>query len=156
MSVLNNPIFLTVISGVLIFAIQKLISELWIAPIIEFRKCLAKIETSMNRWDFLSKYTYKKSNLVSASGTMDEAIENFRKELNSLTTELVGSYNSLPFLGKLWLQKVRRINISEAKPALLTLSVTISSEGDWSTGESKAEKEIDNIYKYLKFKKNWN
>lgn len=156
MFILNNPIFLTVISGVLIFAIQKLISELWVVPIVEFRKCLAKIETSMDRWGFLYKYTYKNNNLVNADGAMDEAIENFRRELSYLTTELVGSYNSLPFLEKLWLKKVRMINISEAKPALLALSAVISSEGDWKTGESKAEKEIAKVYKYLRFGKNWN
>ncbi|MDZ4260556.1 MAG: hypothetical protein U1A25_02725 [Candidatus Sungbacteria bacterium] len=149
---LKNSIFLTVISGVLIFATQKIISELYIAPIIDFKKCLAKIETSMVRWSFLYKFEYKNNGLVGANGTMDEAIENFRKELNNLATELLGAYSSLPFLEKKWLQ-IKGIDISEAKSALLGLSVTIGSKGDWNTEESKAEKEIDRVYKYLRFEK---
>lgn len=83
------------------------------------------------------------------NGSMDEAIENFRRELGNLATELIGAYNSLYFLEKFWL-KLKGINVGEAKSALLTLSVTL---GVWKAGESKAEKEIEKVYKYLRFEK---
>ena len=42
-TILNSEAFLIVISGVAIFTLQNLISQLWILPLVEFKKCLAKI-----------------------------------------------------------------------------------------------------------------
>lgn len=151
-TIINSEAFLIVISGVLIFTLQNLISQLWISPIVEFKKCLAKIETLMARWSVLHKYEYKNNNLVTADGTMDEAIENFKKELSRLTTELIGTYNALPLIEKWWL-KMKGVDVNKTKRALLTLSVIISVKGDWSTGESKAGIEINKIHENLKFRK---
>ncbi|KKU81691.1 MAG: hypothetical protein UY07_C0011G0011 [Parcubacteria group bacterium GW2011_GWA1_47_8] len=149
-TIINSEAFLIVISGVLIFIFQNLISQLWISPIVEFKKCMSKIDTLLARWGFLYKFEYGKSqSLSSPNGTMDEAIENFRKEIGNFATELIGAYNSLPLLEKLWL-RVRGIDVKSAKPALLTLSVSISAEDDWKTGASKAKSEMDKIYKYLR------
>jgi len=48
----NSEAFLIIISGVLIFTIQNLVLRLWISPIVDFKKCLAKIETLLNRYAF--------------------------------------------------------------------------------------------------------
>ncbi len=51
-TIINSKVFLIVISGVLIFTIQNLVLKLWISPIVDFKKCLAKIETLLNRYVF--------------------------------------------------------------------------------------------------------
>ena len=151
-TIINSEAFLIVISGVLIFALQNLISQLWISPAIDFRKCLSKIETSLARWSFLHRFEYKKNNLASAEGTMDQVIENFKKEISNLVTELIGSYNLLPAPEK-WYLNIKGVDINKAKQSLLALSVLVASKGDWNTGDSKAKGEMNKIYTYLKFKK---
>lgn len=150
-TIINSEAFLIVISGVFIFAFQKLLSQLWIAPTVDFKKCLSRIESSMNRWDFLYMYTEGKNNLVGSDGlSMDERIKIFRKELSGLVFDLISTYNALPGVEKLWVKIARRINIKDAKHSILTLSTNIAKDGDWKTGESKAESEIKNVYKHLK------
>jgi hypothetical protein len=145
--------FLIVISGVLIYTIQQLISQLWILPIKEFKKCIANIETLMNRWDFLFYYTEGKTgSLADSHGSMDERIKTFRKQLNDSATELIYSYNSLPTAEKLTF-RIQGFNIKKVKTSLIILSVNIAKEGDWANGASKASKEINTIYKYLKISK---
>jgi len=51
-TIINSEAFLIVISGVLIFTIQNLVLKLWILPIVDFKKCLAKIETLLSRYSF--------------------------------------------------------------------------------------------------------
>ncbi len=153
MDILNNEVFLIVISGVFIFALQKLVSDIWINPNIDFNKSLTRIETLLIKSKSLYRWTYKKNNLVSSSGLpMDSDIENLRKEINIATWELISTYNSLFFAEKLWL-KLIGISVNKARPSLMTLSITVCSENDWNQpdGRSLSEKEMDNIYKQLKF-----
>jgi hypothetical protein len=153
LDVFKSDVFIIVISGVVIFAAQKLISEIWISPNLEFQRCLAKIETLMSRAYSLYKFEYKNNNMISSAGApMDVEIENIRKELNIATYELIGAHSML-FMPEKWWLKIRGIDVRKAKSALLTLSVIICSKGDWSTAESKAEKEMKKVYKYLKFGK---
>lgn len=150
-TIINSEAFLIVISGVLIFAFQKLLSQLWIAPTVDFKKCLSRIESSLNRWDFLYIYTEGKNNLIGSDGiSMDERIKIFRKELNDLAFNLISTYNALPIAERFWIKTVRRINIKDAKHSILTLSTNIAREGDWKTSGSKAKSEIKNLYKHLK------
>ena len=150
----TSEVSLIVISGVLIFSFQKLVSQLWISPVIDFKKCLSKIESLMNRWDFLYKYTEGKNNYVGSDGLlMDERIKLFRKELSELVFELVMTYNLLPALEKLWIRYVYRLNIKSAKSSMLILSTSVAKESDWKTGDSISEKEINNIYTYLRLSK---
>jgi len=100
----------------------------------------------------LNKWEYQKNNLKSSKGTsMDEEIENFRKELNMVTYELVGAYCGLFLLEKWWL-RILRINVCRARPALLTLSVIICSKDSWDLkdGEFKVEKQMNKICELLK------
>lgn len=153
-TITNSEAFLIVISGVLIFSFQKLFSQLWIAPVVDFKKCLSKIESSMNRWDFLYKYAEGTNNSIGSDElSMDERIRLFRKELNNLTFKLISTYNALPILERFWIKTVRRINVQNAKSSILILSTCIAKDGDWKTGESKAGIEINNVYKYLKLSK---
>jgi hypothetical protein len=149
----NSEAFLIVFSGVLIYTIQQLISQLWIDPVKEFKQCRAKIETLMNRWDFLHFYTEgKTSALNDAEGSMDERIKVYRKELNNVTTELIYSYNSLPLFVKR-LYCMWGFDVRKAKTSLLTLSVMVAKEGDWTLTGSKSSDEINKIYAHLKLSK---
>src|SRR3990167_11475015 len=97
-TIINSEAFLIVISGVVIFTLQNLVSQLWISPIVEFRKCLARIETLLTRYAFLCGFEYG-----SNGGMMDAEIEYFRRELKNITSEILGVYSILPKLEKWWL-----------------------------------------------------
>jgi|SRR3989344_1435973 len=145
-TILNSEAFLIVISGVVIFTVQNLISQLWIAPMVEFKKCLAKIETLLTRYSFLSSFEYGSNN-----GTMDSDIEYFRKELKNLTSEMIGTYSMLPRLEKWWLKKRHGVDIIKAKTEMLTLSAVVSTRKDIMKEKSRAEMAIENIPKLLNF-----
>ena len=145
-TILNSEAFLIVISGVIIFTLQNLISQLWISPIIEFKKCLAKIETLLTRYAFLSNFEYG-----SNGGIMDAEIDYFRKELKNLTSEMLGDYNVLPKLERCFLKKLYGINIIKAKTEILTLSAVVSTKNDVMKVKPRSEIAIKNIPKYLNF-----
>ncbi len=145
-TIVNSEAFLIVISGVVIFTLQNLISQLWISPIVEFKKCLARIETLLTRYAFLSTYEQDSNN-----GMMDNDIEHFRRELKNLTSEMIGSYNILPKLEKWWFKKMYRVDIIKAKTEMLTLSAVVSTKSDLLKEKSRAEVAIENIPKYLNF-----
>lgn len=144
--ILNSEAFLIVISGVFIFTLQNLISQLWILPLVEFKKCLAKIETLLTRYAFLCQHVYNFN-----GGSMDIEIEYFRKELKNLTSEMLGTYNILPGLEKWWYKNIKEINILKAKTEILTLSAVVSTEKDVMREKPRAEIAIENIPKHLNF-----
>ena len=145
-TVLNSEAFLIIISGVVIFTLQNLISQLWISPIVEFRKCLARIETLLTRYAFLCGFEYG-----SNGGMMDAEIEYFRRELKNITSEILGVYSILPKLEKWWLRKRYGIDIIKAKTEILTLSAVVSTKKDIEKEKPRSETAIENIPKYLNF-----
>ncbi len=145
-TIITSEAFLIVISGVLIFTIQRLISELWIAPIIAFKKCLAKLETLLIRYEFLCGYEYGSNN-----GPANDDVDYFRQELKNIASELVGTFNALPFFEK-WMLRIRGVNVQQTKPELLILSARISIRKDVMEVIPRSEKAIANIRTYLKFK----
>ncbi|MCR4275734.1 MAG: hypothetical protein NUV83_03250 [Candidatus Wolfebacteria bacterium] len=144
--IINSEAFLIVISGVVIFTLQNLISQLWILPLVEFKKCLAKIETLLTRYAFLCNFKYN-----SNGGLMDAEIEYFRKELKNLVAEMLGTYNILPGFERWWFKKIKKINILKAKTEILTLSAVVSTKNDVAKERPRAEIAIENIPKYLNF-----
>ena len=148
-----SEVFLIVISGVLVFAIQKIISDVWIVRNIDFQKCLARIEILLIRANKMYLWTEGKNNMITSEGiTFDGYVKAVRKKINLATYELIRSYNSLFFLDKLWL-KIRGRRIPKSVPELLSLSVSLSSEKDWRGSESTAKENIDNVFNYLKLNK---
>ena len=145
-TVLNSEAFLIIISGVVIFALQNLISQLWISPIVEFRKCSAKIETLLTRYAFLCDFEYNSNN-----GSVDSDIEYFRRELKNLVAEMLGTYNILPKIERWWLRKRYGIDILKAKTEMLTLSAVVSTKKDVMKENPRAEIAIKNIPRYLNF-----
>ena len=145
-TIITSEAFLIVISGVVIFTLQNLISQLWISPIVEFKKCLAKIETLLTRYAFLCDFEYGSNN-----GMMDNDIEYFRRELKNITSEMLGAYNILPKLEKWGLRKRHGINIVKAKTEMLTLSAVVSTRRDVSREKSRAEIAIESIPQHLNF-----
>ncbi|SRR3989344_2052110 len=145
-TIINSEAFLIVISGVLIFVFQKLSSELWISPTIEFKKCLGKLEALLIRYEFLSGYEYGTNN-----GANNHDVDYFRQELRSLTSELISTFVALPSLEKLWL-RIRRIDVNNTKPQLLLLSQVISTKEDIIKEKPKAKEAIKKIRNLLKFK----
>lgn len=145
-TVTTSEPFLIVVSGVIIFVAQKLISELWISPVISFRKCMGKIETLLIRYEFLCGYEYG-----SNGGANDVDVNYFRQELRDIVTELVGAFTALPFFEK-WVLRLKGINIYQTKPELFILSTTISTKKDVIKETPRSEKAIANIRTYLKFK----
>lgn len=143
-TIVNSEAFLIVISGVVIFVAQNLISQLWISPIVEFKKCLAKIETLLTRYAFLARFEHGSNN-----GMMDKDIEYFRNELKNLTSEMIGAYSILPKLEKLWLKKWSGVDILKAKTEMLTLSAVVSTRNDVMSVKPRAEIAIESIPKYL-------
>ena len=145
-TILNSEAFLIVISGVVIFTLQNLISQLWISPIVELKKCLARIETLLTRYAFLCGFEYDTN-----GGIMNNDIEYFRRELKNLTSEMIGAYNILPKIEKWWLRKRYRIDIIKAKTEMLTLSAVVSTKKDVREVKPRSEIAIKNIPKYLNF-----
>lgn len=145
-TIINSEAFLIVISGVVIFTLQNLISQLWISPLVEFKKCLARIETLLTRYAFLCSFEYGVN-----EGTVNNDIEYFRRELKNLASEMIGAYNILPKLEKCWFKKLYRIDIIKAKTEMMTLSVVVSTPKDILKEKSRAEVAIENIPKYLNF-----
>ena len=145
-TIINSEALLIIISGVLIFTFQKLASQLWISPVVDFKKCLAKIETLLNRYAFLCRFEYGTNN-----GMMDSDIEYFREELKNITSEMLGDYYVLPYPMKIWFKKIRNIDIHKAKSEILTLSAVISTNKNVLKEKSRAEISIENIPKYLNF-----
>lgn len=143
----NNEIFLIVFSGVVIFTAQRLISDLWISPNIEFQKCMGKIDTLLIRYEFLCDYEHG-----SNGGANDDDVKFFKQELKNATTELIGGFNALFFAEKWWLKSARRINIHQTKPELLILSNVVSTRKDIYKEDPLSKKAIKRIRKYLKFK----
>ena len=143
-TIIGGEVFLIVISGVLIFTIQNLVLKLWILPIVDFKKCLAKIETLLNRYAFLYAVEYGTSNKA-----MDSEIEYFRKELRDIISEMLGTYYVLPYLyRKIWIGK---IDVYKAKSEMFTLSCFISTHKDVLKEKTQAEISIEKISKYLNF-----
>lgn len=146
-TITNMAAFQIVLSGVLIFTAQRLISDLWISPNIEFQKCLGKIDALLIRYEFLCGYEQGSNN-----GANDEDVKFFKQELKSVVMDLVGKFRSLFFLERLWLTYARKINVNQAKPLLLYLSQIVSTKKDVTEVESKAKKAIEDIRLNLKFK----
>ena len=73
-NIINGDLFLIVFSGVVIFVAQRLISDLWITPNIEFEKCLGKIDTLLIKYEFLCGYEFG-----SNDGANDEDVRFFKK-----------------------------------------------------------------------------
>lgn len=143
-TILNSEAFLIVISGVVIFALQNIVSQLWISPIVEFKKCLARIEALLTRYAFLSAHEQDPNH-----GMMDNDIEHFRKELKNMVSEMLCTHNVLPKPAKWWLKNIKKINIIKAKTEMLTLSAVVSTKRDAMKEKSRAETAIENIPKYL-------
>jgi len=132
--------------GVVIFTLQNLVSQLWIIPIVEFKKCIAKLETLLTRYAFLCDFEYG-----SNGGLMDSEIEHFRRELKNITSEILGAHSILPKLGKWWLKKLYGIDIIKAKTEILILSAVVSTKRDIEKEKPRSETAIENIPKYLNF-----
>jgi|SRR3989344_148021 len=145
-TIINSEAFLIVISGVVIFTLQNLVSQLWISPIVEFKKCLARIEALLTRYAFLSAHEQDLNN-----GIMNNDIKHFKKELKNLVSEMLCTYNVLPELEKWWFKNIKKINIIKAKTEMLTLSAVVSTKKDIEKEKSRAETAIENIPKYLNF-----
>jgi len=149
----NSEVFVIVMSGVLIFTLQQLISQLWIPPFVKFKECITDIESLMNRWDVLHRFTEGKNTSIDSHGKMDDRIKEYRIELNEIATRLVYRYNALSWISKIWYRFVRRFDFKKAKGALLTLSTTVSAKNDYASGKSKSSEEIEKIYSALKISK---
>ena len=141
-----SDIFLAVISGVLIFTLQKLISQLWISPLVKFKKCLARIEAFLNRYASLCYFKYGKNN-----GMADYDIKYFQKELRSMVSWMLVTYSILPKPEKWWLKKHYKINIRKAQTEMLTLVSVIGTMQGIENGKTRAEIAIENIAKHLNF-----
>ena len=142
-TIINSEAFLIVISGVFIFTVQNLISQIWISPNIEFKKCTAKIEALITRYAFLYAFKYGTNN-----GIMDNEIEYFRKELKNLVLEMLVTHSILFEYEKWWCKKWNKINILKARVEMLTLSAVIGTSADYNK-QTRAEEAIENIPKYL-------
>lgn len=147
-TIINSEAFLIVVSGVIIFTLQNLISQLWVSPIVEFKRCLARIETLLTRYAFLCDFEYGTN-----GGMMNDDIEHFRRELKNLTSEMIGTYSILPKPEKWWLKRWYGINIIKAKMEMLTLSAVVSTPKDVLKEKPRAEIAVENILKYLNFPK---
>lgn len=147
----NSEAFLIVVSGVAIFVLQKMVSQLWISTIVDFKKCLGEIEALIIRFGSLYAFT-EGSPLTNAFGSIDAEIQSVRKQLYDVATKLISAYCSLPSVER-WFYHIQRFRVYEAKSSLLTLSVSLCSKKDWETGESQAKKEMEKVCKYLKFKR---
>lgn len=143
-----------IIIGLIIFAVQKIISDIWIMPNIEFRRCLAKMETLLLRACDMYKWTEGKGKMISGAGvSFDETVKVLRSDLSNTTWELIGLYNSLYFIDKWWL-KLKKVDILKARTHLLSTSVMVYSSNDWKNGESESIKHIKKANEYLGFVKN--
>ena len=101
-NIINGDLFLIVFSGVVIFVAQRLISDLWITPNIEFEKCLGKIDTLLIKYEFLCGYEFG-----SNDGANDEDVRFFKKELRFIASDIVGKFRALFFAERCWVKRIR-------------------------------------------------
>lgn len=144
---LDKDVYLIIISGVLIFVVQKLISDLWILPNIEFQKCLGKLDVLLIRYEFLCGYEYG-----SNEGSNDEDGDYFKAELKNIVMDLISKYRALFSAERWWCRYVLKINVNQTKPQILLLSQLISTKKDVMVVDSKAGQCMKNIRINLKFK----
>lgn len=145
-TIINSEALLIIFSGVVIFTAQRLISDLWISPHLEFKKSMGRIDVLLIRYEFLSDHEYG-----SSGGGNDEDIVFFRQEIRNTVVDLVGKFRALFFIERWWLEYIRRININQTKPQLLYLSQIISTNKDVIREVPDAKKLIEGIRGNLKF-----
>ncbi len=140
-----SEIYELFLTGILIFAFQQVLLELWIKPIKEFNLVLKKLES------FLIHYAYLSQPLWGQSGKLDGELEEGQDKMREYAGDLVASYSSLLFLEKLWLLKVKKYNILEARRSLIRLSNLIGNKDEGINLRIEAASAIDNIKKCLNF-----
>jgi len=144
MNILSSEAFLIVISGVVIFSVQKIISELWIRPLVRFFEVRGKLEVLILRYSYLSQVS------LGVSDRTDSEIFIFKDSLRELAGELIAYYNTLPFLEKFWIEKVKRIKVKDSKKSLIQLSNIVATPSDVNKPVTLASEVIDRVKIQLK------
>lgn len=92
----QNQTFLTVISGVTIFAIGQIIQDFILKPIYKHKEVIGKIEYQLNYFeaDFENFYTLKSKKEITS--ITDETTK-MKRYLKTSASDLVASYKVIPF-----------------------------------------------------------
>ncbi|PIU74943.1 MAG: hypothetical protein COS76_03445 [Candidatus Portnoybacteria bacterium CG06_land_8_20_14_3_00_39_12] len=92
--ILNNIVFQTVISGVLIFLVGECIQKFILAPIIEHKKIIAKID---NRLKFYSDVILNPPSGIVRYETYLKSYGKAKNVLRELSCDLEATYKAIPF-----------------------------------------------------------
>jgi hypothetical protein len=143
-NIFNSEPFLIVLSGVVIFTAQKIISELWIKPLVKFLETRGKLEVLILRYAYLSQVS------LGISKRTDEEIYLFKDTLRELAGELIASYNILPRFEKWWIVNLRNIKVTESSRSIIQLSNLVSTPSDVNRPITLASETIDKIRDLMK------
>ncbi len=119
MTLLSNPVFQTVFSGVLIFVVGQIIVRFLIDPIQEFKKTIGKISYELKFY----------ANVYTAIDIAPETFWDLSKILRELASELEANYNAIPIRDLIsFFSLIPSTNkLKEVSKLLITLS---NSAGD--------------------------
>jgi len=144
---MNEEIYKLFLVGIFIFAFQQVFVELWIKPLKDFYVILKRLES------FLIKYAYLSQVVWGQNEILDKELREGRDKIREYAGDMIASYDGLPIFEKLWVVKIKKYKISDAKKSLIRLSNLIGNNDETRTLNLRvlASKEIDKIRQYLKF-----
>jgi len=129
-------IFLTIISGVLVFILSQYIVEFILKPLIKYKQVIAKIDNK------LKFYANIITNPPLSSGSIDDYII-AQKEIRDLSCDLESTYKSLLIF------KPNKKTIAKVAKDLIWLSNIIGQRDKNINLPIKAAEKIDDIRKSL-------
>lgn len=121
MQILSNPVFQTVLSGVLVFLFGETIQRFILEPLKDFKKTIGKID---NKLKF-------HSNTITSPRLAGELTPELHRVLRELSCDLESAYKQIPFKPLLRFIRIllKQDNISEAARKLIFLSNSVDKNG---------------------------
>jgi len=142
-----NEIYQLFITGILIFAFQRIFVELWIKPLNVFYSTLNRLES------FLIKYAYLSQRVWSQNKILDQELREGRDKIREYAGDLIANYSRLFILEKIWIKRFKKLDIQKAKKSLIKLSNYLGNIDETKTINLRimASEQIDEVRKCLKF-----
>jgi hypothetical protein len=137
MTLFQNPVFQTVISGVLIFLLGEILQIFFLAPLKEYKRIVGAIDNRLKYY----------SNVILTIATPEESIREVHKLLRELSCDLESAYKQIPC--RVVFCRLRlvpaQIEVAEAAKCLIFLSNTVVDKGH----VIEKNTEFGNVYKLL-------
>lgn len=140
-----DDVYKLLIAGIAIFSFQQVLVELWIKPLTEFKAVLSRVDS------FLIKYAYLSQVVWGQNEVLDIELHEGKDKMREYAGELGAKYSGLPYFEKMWIYKVRKINVIEGQKELIKLSNLIGQKTEGVNLRVLASNTIDKIRRVLGF-----